>query len=261
VIESTNGVPIIVERSIYWNAETTGGWHGGTTVVALPVVEATYDGCQIAVSPLVIPLPAHGGERHVSFGATTRCTYAATTPAPWIRFPAGASGSGVGTITIAADANGTGSARTALISVAGRTVTVTQPAAGACGGTAPEPDWICIGTGWVPPNHPLANAPVDPNVPTPTPTPEPTPTSTPTPTPVACSTVRPAADWVCVGGDWVPPNHPMATNGGTPVPSPDPVPPPVPPSNECPSLRPAAGWVCVAGGLWVPPNHPLARRD
>ncbi|HXG55199.1 MAG TPA: tandem-95 repeat protein [Vicinamibacterales bacterium] len=45
IIESTNDVPIIIERSIYWNADANGGWAAGTNVAALPVVPATYGGC------------------------------------------------------------------------------------------------------------------------------------------------------------------------------------------------------------------------
>jgi hypothetical protein len=72
----------------------------------------------------------------------------------------------------------------------------------------------------------------------------------------SCSTLRPAATWVCVGDGWVPPDHPLAK----------PAPPPVLPwpseprqlPASCPGATPAAGWVCLDGG-WLPPDHPLAR--
>jgi glucose/arabinose dehydrogenase len=80
----------------------------------------------------------------------------------------------------------------------------------------------------------------------------------------ACTTVKPASDWVCVRGGWVPPNHPLAqsgssggstggsggatggTDGGTGS-----------GTTACPSVKPGPDWVCVNGG-WVPPGHPLA---
>ena len=67
-----------------------------------------------------------------------------------------------------------------------------------------------------------------------------------------CPGAAPVADWVCVNGGWVPPEHPLAGGGGTPPP-----PPPPTPSPTCPNRPPAPDWVCVNGG-WVPPDHPLA---
>jgi glucose/arabinose dehydrogenase len=68
-----------------------------------------------------------------------------------------------------------------------------------------------------------------------------------------CSTLRPAPDWACVNGGWVPPGHPLFPDGAPP-PSPPPG-PPAPPAG-CPSAQPAPDWACVDGG-WVPPGHPL----
>jgi glucose/arabinose dehydrogenase len=70
-----------------------------------------------------------------------------------------------------------------------------------------------------------------------------------------CTTPLPATGWVCVNGGWVPPDHPLATGGGS-TPSPPPPPPPAP-TSACTSPKPAADWVCVNGG-WLPPGHPLA---
>jgi glucose/arabinose dehydrogenase len=117
---------------------------------------------------------------------------------------------------------------------------------GACPGTAPVANWVCVNGGWVPPDHPLAGG-----APAPSP-----PPSTPPPAPSACPGVAPVANWVCVNGGWVPPDHPLA--GGAPAPPTTPPSTPPPPSpSGCPGVAPVSNWVCVNGG-WVPPDHPLA---
>jgi hypothetical protein len=73
---------------------------------------------------------------------------------------------------------------------------------------------------------------------------------------VACPSIQPAPDWLCVNGGWVPPDSPLAAGASPPTAAP-PVAPASPPT--CPSVQPAEGWVCVGGG-WVPPDHPLAHE-
>jgi hypothetical protein len=249
-VETTNNVPIIVERSVYWNPLAAGGWHGGSSVAALPVVGADYGGCQVTVSPGLIRAPAGGTSSALAIGATTRCTYVATTSASWIHLPAGASGNGMSTIAVSIDANGTGAVRTGEILVAGRTITVTQPGVTVCTTTAPAPDWVCLGgTSWVPADHPLANPPASGTSGPQSPAPG------PVPAPANCSTIAPGADWVCLsGGGWVPADHPLATFG-----APAPTPPPLPAVRQCTTPRPADGWVCIGLNAWVPADHPLAR--
>jgi glucose/arabinose dehydrogenase len=75
-----------------------------------------------------------------------------------------------------------------------------------------------------------------------------------------CITDPPAAGWVCVGGGWVPPGHPLAGSSPPPSGPNPPAPSPPPPTNggsSCTTAAPASSWVCVNGG-WVPPGHPLA---
>jgi hypothetical protein len=80
--------------------------------------------------------------------------------------------------------------------------------------------------------------------------PPPAPPAPPTPPPAStCTSVRPAVDWVCVGGGWLPPG--MAAPPS--VPQPPPLPPPPASSGGCTSVRPGADWVCVNGG-WLPPG-------
>ena len=73
-----------------------------------------------------------------------------------------------------------------------------------------------------------------------TPPPPPPPTS-------GCTTVKPASDWVCVNGNWVPPS---LAGGGTTTPPPT---SPPPPTSSCTTVKPASDWVCVNGN-WLPPG-------
>jgi hypothetical protein len=160
------------------------------------------------------------------------------------------------------------------------TVTVQNgPSAGGCTTTKPVSNWVCVNTGWLPPDHPLALAAAfgspppaaASSAPPSAPAFAPAPPSTP-PT-SSCTTAKPVSNWICVNSGWLPPDHPLAlaalASGGagpsTPVPPPS-SPPPSPSSSStslpacAPGLQPASpvrGWVRVNGG-WVPSDHPLA---
>jgi glucose/arabinose dehydrogenase len=134
-----------------------------------------------------------------------------------------------------------------------------------CSTTQPAGNWICVNGGWVPPGHPLAGG-----------------SGTGTGgggstggtggsmgggnsggSSSVCTSLQPVANWVCVGGGWVPPDHPLAaagsgqSSGGGGGASP----PGTRPGGNvggCTTAQPVATWLCVNGG-WVPPDHPLAR--
>ena len=77
-----------------------------------------------------------------------------------------------------------------------------------------------------------------------------------------CTTIKPAANWVCVGTNWLPPGFPLprggtvgggsgasttgGSSGGTGGAG----------SPACTTIKPAANWVCV-GTNWLPPGFPL----
>ena len=85
----------------------------------------------------------------------------------------------------------------------------------------------------------------------------------------ACTTPRPAANWVCMNGNWLPPWAPQLSSGGTGTggtgtggtgtgvtggtggstggTS----------TATCTTAKPAANWVCVNGN-WLPPWAPQA---
>jgi hypothetical protein len=58
---------------------------------------------------------------------------------------------------------------------------------------------------------------------------------TPPPPTGGCTTPQPASDWVCVGGNWLPPS-----SGGTG-------------GSSCTTPQPASNWTCVNGN-WLPPS-------
>jgi hypothetical protein len=66
----------------------------------------------------------------------------------------------------------------------------------ACKGAPPVGNWVCVGTSWVPPDHPLAAGGV--------------PASQVPYNDGTCSGAAPVAGWVCIRGGWLPRNHPIA---------------------------------------------------
>jgi phosphatidylserine/phosphatidylglycerophosphate/cardiolipin synthase-like enzyme len=130
---------------------------------------------------------------------------------------------------------------------------------GACLSASPAPGWVCVGGGWLPPGHPLAGTAPAPAPAPPAPT---VPTAPVAPAPSTCTSIKPASNWVCVNGGWVPPDSPLAAGVQAPAPQPPaPVPPPpaLPPTGGCTTPDPfvsIGGGVCVGGG-WVPKGHLL----
>ena len=74
--------------------------------------------------------------------------------------------------------------------------------AASCKGAPPVAGWLCAGTNWVPPNHPLAKGA--------------TPAAQVPYNDGRCQGNAPVAGWVCIRGGWLPRNHPIAiaTLGG-----------------------------------------------
>ena len=82
--------------------------------------------CTFAVAPLTYAATAAGASGvTVSVTAPAGCAWTSVSGLPWLTVTSGAIGNGTGTMTFAVAAN-TSSARTGTITVAGRTVTVSQ---------------------------------------------------------------------------------------------------------------------------------------
>jgi hypothetical protein len=94
--------------------------------------------CSYTVTPLTTSVAAAGGPGpQVSVDTQTGCAWTAASTATWVTITSGSSVSGDGAVAFTAAAN-TGNARTATLSVAGQTVTVSQPST-SCAVTATPP--------------------------------------------------------------------------------------------------------------------------
>ena len=93
--------------------------------------------CLYTVTPTTIAAPSTSGTRTVSIVTGTQCSWTATTTDAWITVTSGATGQGMGNVTFLVAANGTGSARTGTLTVAGKTITVTQAANSCTYGVTP----------------------------------------------------------------------------------------------------------------------------
>ena len=110
---------------------TNGPGRNGTMTVAGKVFTVTQSqGCSYDVSPLSHSFAPPGGTGTVNVNASSGCPWSASTNDQWITITGGASGSAAGTVSFGVSAN-PGAGRTGSLTVAGRTVTITQ-AAQAC---------------------------------------------------------------------------------------------------------------------------------
>ncbi|MGD9214707.1 MAG: BACON domain-containing carbohydrate-binding protein [Desulfobacteraceae bacterium] len=88
----------------------------------------TTSDCAHTISPESSPFTQSGGTGSVSVSGASECTWSASTDAQWIQITSGTSGTGDGTVSYTVSAN-TGAARSAQITIAGQTHTVSQDAA------------------------------------------------------------------------------------------------------------------------------------
>jgi hypothetical protein len=85
--------------------------------------------CSYAVAPEAVAIPAAGGASRVSVSAAAGCAWTAVSNVPWIEVSSGASGNGSADVSFTV-APTTAGARSGTLTVAGKTVTVTQDAQG-----------------------------------------------------------------------------------------------------------------------------------
>jgi hypothetical protein len=103
------------------------GTRTGTLIVAGATVFVTQDPvCTFTVTPLSPSATIGGGAATLSVTSGSGCTWTATSSAAWITITGGSSGSGNGTVSYTVAANGTSSSRNGTLTVAGKTVTVSQ---------------------------------------------------------------------------------------------------------------------------------------
>jgi hypothetical protein len=111
---------------------TTGAVRSGTLIVAgqtVTITQAATAGCTYTVTPLTVSIASSGGNGSVSVATGGTCGWTAGTAATWVVITSGASTTGAGAVNFTVARNTVASARTATLSVAGRSVTITQAAA------------------------------------------------------------------------------------------------------------------------------------
>ena len=107
-------------------AAATGPARSGTLTVAGQTVTVTQgQGCAYTIAPQAASVPAAGGTGTVSVTTGSGCAWTAASGAPWITITSGAAGTGNGDVQFSVAAT-TGAARSATLTIAGQTFTVTQ---------------------------------------------------------------------------------------------------------------------------------------
>jgi hypothetical protein len=104
---------------------------GGATASPMSNTFAFSPSCTYALSTSAWGAAAAGGSSSINVTAGTGCTWAATSSATWLTITSGATGTGNGAVAFSASANTSSSLRTATLTIAGQTLSVSQ--AGTCG--------------------------------------------------------------------------------------------------------------------------------
>jgi uncharacterized protein (TIGR03437 family) len=99
---------------------------GGGSAAA-NATDPTSISCSYAISPGNATVPAVGAYLTQTVTAAGGCSWTAASSISWITITSGSSGNGNGTVSYTVAANSTGAQRTGAMTVAGQTITVTQP--------------------------------------------------------------------------------------------------------------------------------------
>lgn len=106
---------------------------GSIQIAGQTVTVRQGDGCTYNVDPAVVSVPAAGGRTPVSVSTAAGCPWSASGGGEWVGIASAPNGTGASTVQISVSAN-TGPVRTATLTIAGRTVRVSQ--ASGCSFTA-----------------------------------------------------------------------------------------------------------------------------
>ncbi len=117
----------------------TGTARSGTLTIAgntYTINQAAGSGggtCSYNVSATSLTVGGAGGSMPLTVTpSAANCAWTATSNVAWITIPSGASGTGNGTVSLNIQANAASSSRNGTLTIAGKTVTITQQAAGGC---------------------------------------------------------------------------------------------------------------------------------
>jgi hypothetical protein len=107
-------------------AASDGPGRSGTLIVAGRTITVTQSlGCTYSITPSSLTVGAPAGSIAIQVDAAGGCVWTATSGVPWISVAGGASGSGRGQAQLAIAAN-EGTGRSGTITIAGRSLTITQ---------------------------------------------------------------------------------------------------------------------------------------
>src|SRR6185436_3225804 len=115
----------------------TGAGRSGTAVTAGPAFTVTQtQGCQFDVQPSAQTFSAAGGSANVTVSTAPGCEWSASSNASWMTVDGSPAGSGPGAVRFSVQPT-TGAARSGTLTVAGRTIAVSQ-SQGCAYAVAPE---------------------------------------------------------------------------------------------------------------------------
>jgi hypothetical protein len=112
-------------------AQTASSQRTGTLTVAgktFTVTQAGATACSYSISPTSQAFVPAGGSGSVAVTTTAGCAWTASDSVSWVTVVTGASGTGNGTVSFSVSANTTSSSRSATLSVAGKSFSITEAA-------------------------------------------------------------------------------------------------------------------------------------
>ena len=105
-----------------------------------PTYSGSTSACSFSLSSSTGNAAAGGGTGSVALTVSNNCAWQADSNAAWLRLTSAASGNDSASLQFSVDANTSSSSRTGMLTVAGRTFTVTQAAAQIAGKNTPTAD-------------------------------------------------------------------------------------------------------------------------
>ena len=111
-------------------ANTSGVARSGSVTVAGQTVNVTQPGgsCTYTISPLLVTAGPDATTATVAVNTQNNCPWSASSPVPWVTFPNGSTGAGAGTLTYTVQSNAAPTQRSTLLTIAGRSFSLTQQA-------------------------------------------------------------------------------------------------------------------------------------
>jgi hypothetical protein len=98
----------------------------GTASVPVTLTVSAPAPCSYALTPGSGTIGAAGGTLNIGVATGAQCSWSASTPAGYVTFQSGGSGTGNGTVVVNVAANGTANQRIAIITAGGQSYTLTQ---------------------------------------------------------------------------------------------------------------------------------------